>query len=97
MDLSELITQLDAMKEIDIKTVDRDSLRDIREIKIHTELPKKERILDFIQQIGNPYCFRYGDYVIKLSFTDTEVTLEDRIISWMRLKYESEIDELDGE
>ena len=43
-----------AMQDIDIRTVDPEMPRDIRDVRVHADLPKKERILDFIQQIGNP-------------------------------------------
>lgn len=43
-----------AMQDVDIRTVDPEMLRDIRDVQVHADLPKKERILDFIQQIGNP-------------------------------------------
>ena len=47
--------QIEAMQNVDIRTVDPTGLRDIREVKVNTDLPKRERILDFIRQIGNPY------------------------------------------
>ena len=53
---------------------------------LYDGLPKRERILDFIRQIGNPYCYRHGKYVVKVSFTDTDVTLEDRMLSYIRSK-----------
>ncbi|MFG6352862.1 MAG: hypothetical protein K1W21_14940 [Oscillospiraceae bacterium] len=78
--------QIEAMQNVDIRTVDPTGLRDIREVKVNTNLPKRERILDFIRQIGNPYCYRHGKYVVKVSFTDTDVTLEDRMLSYIRSK-----------
>lgn len=78
--------ELKAMQEVDVRTVNRESLRDIREVEINASLPKGERILDFIRQIGNPYCYRHGDYVVKISFTDTDVTLEERMLSYIRSK-----------
>ena len=78
--------QIEAMQNVDIRTVDPTGLRDIREVKVNTDLPKRERILDFIRQIGNPYCYRHGKYVVKVSFTDTDVTLEDRLLSYIRSK-----------
>ena len=78
--------QVKAMQNVDIRTVDPAGLRDIRDVKVNTDLPKRERILDFIQQIGNPYCYRHGKYVVKVSFTDTDVTLEDRMLSYIRSK-----------
>ena len=78
--------QIEAMQNVDIRTVDPTGLRDIREVKVNIDLPKQERILDFIRQIGNPYCYRHGKYVVKVSFTDTDVTLEDRMLSYIRSK-----------
>ena len=78
--------QVEAMQNVDIRSVDPDTLRDIRDVKVNTDLPKRERILDFIRQIGNPYCYRHGKYVVKVSFTDTDVTLEDRMLSYLRSK-----------
>ena len=78
--------QIEAMQNVDIRTVDPTGLRDIREVKVNTDLPKRERILDFIRQIGNPYCYRHGKYVVKVSFTDTDVTLKDRMLSYIRSK-----------
>ena len=80
------VSDLKKMQSVNPETVDRSALKDIREVHINTELPKKERILDFIRQIGNPYCYRHGDYVVKVGFADTDVTLEDRMISYRRSK-----------
>ena len=79
--------QLVAMRNVDVRTVDLDTLRDIRDVNINVELPKEERMLDFLRQIGNPYCYRHGKYVVKVSFTDTDVTLEERMLSYLRSKY----------
>ncbi len=79
--------EMEAMKNVDIRTVDIDTLRDIRDVTVNIDLPKEERILDFIRQIGNPYCYRHGKYVVKISFTDTNVTLEQRMLSYLRSKY----------
>lgn len=79
-------SDLKKLQSVNPETVDRSALKDIREVHINTELPKKERILDFIRQIGNPYCYRHGDYVVKVGFADTDVTLEDRMLSYIRSK-----------
>jgi len=72
--------------DFDIRSVDRSALVDIRDVKVNTALPKRERILDFIRQIGNPYCYRYGKYVVKVSFADTDFSLEDRLEAYIRTK-----------
>ncbi len=86
MDLLSLTAaDLDAMRAVELETVDRDTLRDIQDVKVNMELPKEERIIDYIRQIGNPYCYRYGKYTIKVSFSDTDATLEDRLLSYFRI------------
>ena len=67
-----------------IRTVDRDTLVDIRDVKIDRSLPLEERVRSFVEQIKNPYCFRCGDAVVKTSFLDTDVTLEDCVESYLR-------------
>ena len=69
--------------DMDVRAVDPAALVDIRNV---TALPKRERILDFIRQIGNPYCYRHGKYVVRVSFADTDVSLEDRLEAYIRTK-----------
>ncbi len=78
--------RLEAMRNVDIRTVDPATLRDIRDVTVRVDLPKHERMLDYIRQIGNPYCYRHGKYVVKVSFADTEWTLEDYLKSYLRRK-----------
>ena len=78
--------KINSLREIDVRSVDPDTLRDIRDVKVNVELPKRERMLDFIKQIGNPYCYRHGKYVVNVSYTDTDVTLQDRLLSYIRSK-----------
>ncbi len=68
---------LKKMKNVDIKTVDVESLRDIRDVKIDPDLPREERIKSFLDQIGNPYLFRCNGHVVRVKFAETDRTLED--------------------
>ena len=76
--------ELESLKNVDIRTVNPATLRDIRDVKINTDLPKEQRIQDYIRQIGNPYCYRHGKYVVKISFANTDKTLEDCLLSYLR-------------
>ena len=75
-----------AMKNTNLATIDRDELVDIRDVKVNTSLPKRERAIDFIRQIGNPYCYKHGKYVVKVGFSDTEVSLEERLAGYILSK-----------
>ena len=67
------------MKDMDIREADREALADILEIEIDRDLSDTEKKREFIRQIRNPYLYRQGEYVVKLSFADTDVTLMDRL------------------
>ncbi len=67
------------MKAVDVRTVDRESLMDIRKVQMNKNLPKSEQFADFLKQVKNPYCYRCGKVVVKVSFSDTGITLEDRL------------------
>ena len=58
-------------------TEDCNALVDIRDISVNKDLPKEERIADFVKQIKNPYRFRCGDFVINACFASGGATIED--------------------
>lgn len=66
------------LREIDVQTVDLESLVDIRDVIVDETLSVEERKKEYLRQIKNPYCFRYGSYVIKLVYEETGVSLEER-------------------
>lgn len=70
---------LEKMKGMDIREADTGKLADILEIEIDRDLSDTEKKREFIRQIGNPYLYRQGEYVVKLSFADTDATLTDRL------------------
>ena len=74
---------LENMRDTDVRTVDPADLVDIRDVTVNTSLPKEDRLLDYLAQIKNPYCFRHGKTIVKVSFADTEATLEDRLEKYL--------------
>ncbi len=65
------------------QAADYNELRDIRDVHIDTSLPKEARIRDFLRQIGNPYRYRHGKYVVTVRFVQTDITLEDRLAAYI--------------
>lgn len=63
------LKEMEMLKTADVRMVDRDSLVDIQHIKIDRSLPVEGRIQEFVQKIGNPYCFKVGEVVVKISFS----------------------------
>lgn len=75
---------VEEMKNVDVRTVDPDTLVDITTIKIDENLPREERVAEFIRQVKNPYCFRVGKMVVKNVFSNNGVTLRDRFEQYVR-------------
>ncbi|MCL1843397.1 MAG: hypothetical protein FWF79_06255 [Defluviitaleaceae bacterium] len=73
---------VDVLKSVDIRTVDPDTLVDIRTVNINSDLSVEERLIDFVRQIKNPYCYKFKNAVIKVEHEDTEVSLEERLESY---------------
>lgn len=65
------------MREINIPA--SEELVDIRDVSVNRDLPKEERIADFVSQIKNPYLFKCGKYTVKASFSENGQTLEECI------------------
>lgn len=68
-----------AMGDADIMQADRDALVDIRDIHIDSTEPVETKIRAYIRQAHDPFMVKYGDYIIKLSYADTEKTMDDRM------------------
>lgn len=71
---------LNRMKYTNIMTVEPDSLEDINGIEINDKLSEKDKILDYINKIKNPYCYRQGDYIVKLQFSDENISMTERFL-----------------
>lgn len=70
---------LKEMKNMDIREADAAGLADILEMEIDKDLIDVEKKREFIRQIRNAYLYRQGEYIVKLSFADTDATLADRL------------------
>lgn len=68
--------ELEQMAQTDIRNVDPSELVDIKNVKIRTDLPPRERLADYISQIRNPYCYLDHGTIVKLKFAG-ERSLED--------------------
>ena len=64
-------------KETDVKDLDKSKLVDIRDVKIDGKKPYLIRIISYINQVRNPYCYRVGDVVVRVSYAGKEKTFTD--------------------
>jgi hypothetical protein len=52
-------------------------LVDIRDVRVDTNLPKLERIIEYIRQIKDPYHFKCGEFTVSVKYADNGVKFED--------------------
>ena len=76
--------ELDAMAAVDVRTVDINTLTDIRDINIDTKLPVEEKLASFAKQTNNIYVHRMGDYVVKVQFQKEGPTIDDKMEEYLR-------------
>lgn len=61
---------LNHLKDVDLMQIDHNQLVDIQEVVINQSDSKKQKIESYIKQIKNPYCFKVGKVIVKVSFTE---------------------------
>ena len=54
-----------------------DNLVDIRTVSVDKDLPKEQRIAEFLRQIKDPYHFKCGKFTVYAAFAESGPTLED--------------------
>ena len=70
---------LETLKNVDLKDIDRELVKDIDDIIIDQAKGKYERINDYLEMAHNPYFVKCGDLLIKMSFTDTDIKIDECI------------------
>jgi hypothetical protein len=57
--------------------MENENLADIRDVRVDADLPKKERIAEFVHQIRDPFHFKCGAFTITARFAKNGPSLED--------------------
>lgn len=65
-----------ALLDTDFINVDIEQLTDIRNIKIDKNLSQEKSQAQFLKQVGNPYLLRRGSMIIKVSFANNGLSME---------------------
>lgn len=69
--------QWEAMKAVDIRTVDKSQLVDLNTVQIDESLPVQERVLSYLKQVKNPYCVRVGNVAAKVTYKEDGPSFEE--------------------
>lgn len=78
---------LDELSKAEIENIEPSTLVDIGSVAINPELTHEEKIQSYMEQIGNPYCFKSGDIPVCIRFRDSGESLADILVRYFsRLK-----------
>jgi len=69
--------KFDELRNVDIRTVDKNTLADVSRVKLDNSLPQDKRMAHILKMTKNPYCFRYEETGVKIEFTDNAPPLQD--------------------
>lgn len=73
------VKQLDEMSQSGIDKIDKAGLVDIRGIRIDTNLPSKEKMINYLEHIKNPYCFLYDNSAVHVRFESAGNELKNKL------------------
>lgn len=59
--------------------VSRDELVDINDVKIDSGLPAAHRMERYLSALKNPYLFLCGEVPVKITFSDNNKTLSEKL------------------
>lgn len=79
------MVDLEQLRSVSPDEVNKSDLVDIRDIVVESQLPKEERIADFIQKVKNPYLCKCGNMVVQSVFEETDITLIERLVQYFRM------------
>ena len=71
------------VKETNTDELDISELVDIREVKIDRSKPQLIRIISYINQVKNPYCFRVGNSKVRVFYANKDESLNDSFVAML--------------
>jgi len=75
------IEDINRMKEVRIEDVSIEKLTDLRDIVIDTSKSVNYKLNQVAAQTDNLYINRFDDYIVKVTYADTNQTIDDRMRS----------------
>ena len=73
------LEELEQLSKMDIEKVDRCTLVNVEEINVDTLMPATQRMMKYLEQVKNPYCFLCGETPVKVCFAPESDDLGKKI------------------
>ena len=71
------VENLKLLREIPVNDINKNDLVDISSVAINKHTSKDTAFLSFLDQVKNSYCFKCGEIVVKLQFSENGRTLQE--------------------
>ena len=85
--IKELEEKINICKNIKLEDINLDDVDELSSIKIDRRKSSNERILDFLNEVKNPYVFKVNGRLVRIRFSDTEKTADDCLTSVLQNLY----------
>lgn len=82
-----IFNKLEKCKNLSLKDVNIDEVDEITDIKVNKRKSRNERILDFLNEVKNPYIFKMNGRLIQIAFADTDRTAEECLTNVIKNLY----------
>ena len=73
------VNELAQLSELDIEKVDQNELVSVEKVSIDPSMPVMQRMVAYINQVKNPYCFLCGKTPVKVCFSKGDAELSKQI------------------
>ena len=77
MKLEELKKKINKCKNVELSSISLDDVDELTDIKIDKRKSSDERLLDFLSKTKNPYAFKINGKIVKIEFSETDLTAND--------------------
>ena len=86
-ELKSAIELIEKANRAKISEINSDDLVDIKSVNMDQDLSKLENVVEYINEVKNPYYFKVGKVKVRVSYADTERTLDDAFANLLRIKF----------
>ena len=83
-DMADLRRQIAQLKKEDFHEISPEDATELKDIYIDKSLSTEERLMSLLAQTVNPYVYRVGNMVVKVSFSGSGRTLQDCMEDYLK-------------
>ena len=74
-------------RDVDLSNIDIDDVDKIEDIKIDKRKSSKDRIIDFVNSVKNPYVFNVDGKLVQIGFSDNNFSADECLTNMLSKLY----------